>query len=252
MNRSPLTSQPNTSTLSPKSQSCSPGNSRRVFSAASAPTVAAHCSFTPIHYEQGYAYPLVIWLHGPESNEEEVQQVMPLVSMRNHVAIAPRGTQCSEQIAGAYNWDSSPSDTEEAAERVESCISYAQEQLNIHPDRIFLAGYSTGGTLALRLAMEFPEMVTGAISLGGSLPQGYSPFKRIYEARKKLFMLAVSPNDKYTEEKVREDVLMFRIAGFPLELRLYPEGDKLCTKMLSDMDDWIVRSVCPKVISSYC
>ncbi len=25
-----------------------------------------HCIFTPLHYERNYAYPLIVWLHGPD------------------------------------------------------------------------------------------------------------------------------------------------------------------------------------------
>src|SRR5437016_9189131 len=51
-----------------------------------------HCIFTPLHYERNYAYPLIVWLHGPRDNERQVAQVMPLVSMRNYIAVGPRGT----------------------------------------------------------------------------------------------------------------------------------------------------------------
>ena len=44
----------------------------------------------PLHYERNYAYPLVVWLHGPGDNERQLQRIMPLVSMRNFVSIGPR------------------------------------------------------------------------------------------------------------------------------------------------------------------
>ena len=36
-----------------------------------------HATFAPMHYEPGYAYPLVIWLHGALGDERQVRQVMP-------------------------------------------------------------------------------------------------------------------------------------------------------------------------------
>lgn len=50
-----------------------------------------HVLFSPMHYEPGYAYPLLIWMHGPGSDERQIMKTMPLISMRNFVAIAPRG-----------------------------------------------------------------------------------------------------------------------------------------------------------------
>ena len=52
----------------------------------------AHCIVTPLHYERNYAYPLVVWLHGPGGDERQVTRVMPLVSSRNYAAVGPRGT----------------------------------------------------------------------------------------------------------------------------------------------------------------
>ena len=175
MNRSPQISPPASSLLPAESQSYTHSVPEREWQSLCAPPIAAHCCFAPIYYEAGYAYPLIVWLHGPESNEEEVLQVLPLVSTRNHVAIAPRGTVCSDQNRGAYSWGNSIANSVDALERVETCIEIARKQFNIHPERIFLAGYSTGGTLALRLAMENPQLAAGAISLGGAVPRGNRP-----------------------------------------------------------------------------
>jgi len=252
MNRSPLITQSTSPIFSTKSQTYSYGVPTRAWRTVCSPTVAAHCCFSPIYYEQGYAYPLIVWLHGPESNEEEVQQVIPLVSARNHVAIAPRGTRPSDCIRGTYSWGDSLTEIVDAAERVESCIESAREQFHIHPDRIFLAGYATGGTLALRLAMEYPNLVAGAISLSGSVPRGNCPLKRINEARKLPLMLAVSPGENYALDNVMDDLRLLHFAGFSLALRLYPEGDELTTTMLADVNRWIMDQFCPSVVSANC
>src|SRR5438552_19054779 len=51
-----------------------------------------HCLLAPMHYERNYAYPLVVWLHAPGSDELEIKRIMPLISLRNYVALAVRGT----------------------------------------------------------------------------------------------------------------------------------------------------------------
>lgn len=252
MNRSPLIAKSPTPPPHAQSHTYSYGVPQRLTQAENTPVVAAHSSFTPIHYEEGYAYPLIVWLHGPESNEEEVLQVMPLVSARNYVAISPRGTRHSQRNHGAYSWGQSQDDIVDAAERVESCIEFAREQFSIHPERIFLAGHASGGTLALRLGMEYPELVAGAISLGGPVPRGLRPLKRINAARKLPLMLAVSPGDDYPLEGVMADLRLLHFAGFSLALRLYPEGDKLTTVMLSDVNRWIMESFCPTVVAAHC
>ena len=50
----------------------------------------AHAWFLPLHYEHGYAYPLIVWLHGHGDDERQLRRIMPLLSMRNYLAVAPR------------------------------------------------------------------------------------------------------------------------------------------------------------------
>src|SRR4051794_5650794 len=57
--------------------------------------------FTPLHYERNYAYPLIVWLHGPGDDERQLKRIMPLVSMRNYGAAGPRGTVETGVKAGA-------------------------------------------------------------------------------------------------------------------------------------------------------
>lgn len=206
------------------------------------------CSyFSPIHYERGYAYPLIVWLHGPSSNEQELRQVMPLLSVQNHVAVAPRGTCVDDSTHGAYGWGQSAEegDVVEAAQRVSDCVEGAHERFNINPRRIFLAGFAEGGTMALRIGMQHPEWFAGAISLGGAVPRGGRPLHRINDARELPLLLSVSPDENgYPLDAVMQDMRLLHFAGFSLSLRLYPEGDELTTVMLSDVDRWIMERVC--------
>src|SRR5262245_59215922 len=72
--------------------------------------------FAPIHYEPGYAYPLVVWLHGAGSNERELWQVMPKVSVRNYVGASARGAVVSRETAAGYTWRQTVEDVEAAEE----------------------------------------------------------------------------------------------------------------------------------------
>src|SRR5262249_14671671 len=50
------------------------------------------CLLVPQHYERNYAYPLLVWLHDAGGDERELKKIMPLVSLRNYVSLAVRGT----------------------------------------------------------------------------------------------------------------------------------------------------------------
>ena len=113
---------------------------------------APHATFAPIHYERNYAYPLLVWLHSHASNEHELRQVMPRVSMRNYVGVAPQGPWVSRRNRGRRGWRQASDMIEDAETRVADCIAAAKLRFNIHPHRVYLAGYGSGGTMAVRVA----------------------------------------------------------------------------------------------------
>jgi phospholipase/carboxylesterase len=206
--------------------------------------------FAPLHYERGYAYPLLVWLHGEGGNERELRQLMPLVSVRNYIAVAARGGSPAPAGRG-HTWGNSPEDAAEAAERVDECIHAAERRYNVHSERIFISGYGSGGTMALRLGLQFPERYAGAISLGGSMPLGHNPLGRVNRARKLPILLACCRESlEYPPTRVAEDLRLLHAGGFSLALRQYPGEHDLTTLMLADMDRWVMQQVCPATASA--
>jgi phospholipase/carboxylesterase len=212
---------------------------------------ADYSLFVPLHYERGYAYPLLVWLHGDGGNERELRQLMPHVSVRNYVAAAARGKSPAGGLKRAYTWEQDAASADDAAERVRACIDGATARFNIHPGRVFIAGNGVGGTMALRLALQFPEWFAGAVSLGGPMPRGNSPLGRLKAARDLPLLLASCHGSaEYPPERVAGDLRLLHAAGFSLALRQYPGEHELTTVMLADMDRWIMRLVCPATASA--
>lgn len=210
-----------------------------------------HCVFTPINYEPGYAYPLIVWLHGSESSELELQQMMPLVSVRNFVGIAPRGTRRTSKNRRVFGWRQTAGEVADACQQVRDCLDIARSRFNVHAQRIFIAGRGDGGTMALRVGMEHPELFSGAISLGGRVPRGGNAFRRINAARGLPLMLSVSPTaEEFTNNQVMDDLRLLHCGGFSLSLRLYPEGEALTDTMFADLNVWLMESFCATVVSA--
>ncbi len=206
---------------------------------------APHATFAPIHYEANYAYPLIVWLHGNASNEHELRQVMPLVSMRNYVAVAPQGTWKDKRRRGHYGWRQASDMIEDAASRIADCIAAAQQRFNIHPMRIFLAGHGSGGTMALRVAWNDPSRFAGVAAISGPLPTQQSPLRRVNDLRKLPCLLATSRDSRaYPPARVCGDLRLLHAAGCTVALRQYPGGDGLTTHMLADLDRWLMELVC--------
>jgi len=199
--------------------------------------------FAPLHYERNYAYPLVVWLHGPGEDERQLQRVMPLVSMRNFVSIGPRGPRPAASGTG-FTWSECDADITAAEESVFSCLEVARERLNVAPRRVFVAGYQTGGTMAFRIGLKYPTRFAGALSIGGPFPSGNSPLAHFDQARQlPLFIAQGRHSTLYPVERTCEELRLFHAAGMHVTLRQYPCGDELTSKMLHDMNVWIMELV---------
>ncbi|HVT28425.1 MAG TPA: hypothetical protein VHE81_10470 [Lacipirellulaceae bacterium] len=202
-------------------------------------------TFAPIHYEARYAYPLLVWLHGDDGNELELRQIMPHVSMRNYVAIAPRGTWQNKDSRARFNWRQTPDTIEHAETQIANCISAAQRRFNIHPKRIFVVGRESGGTMAYRVAWNNPSRFAGVGALHGPLPSQLSPLRRVNELRRLPCLLTTSQDSiAYPENRVCNDLRLLHSAGCKVMLRHYPGDDGLTDVMLADVNAWLMDLVC--------
>jgi phospholipase/carboxylesterase len=202
-------------------------------------------TFAPIHYEPGYAYPLIVWLHSTASCERELRHVVPLISMRNYVAAAPRGSSPDGGHDQRYSWRQTHVDIEKAADSVDECIALASRRFNIHPGRVFLVGCGSGGTMALRLAWSDPGRFAGVASVNGQLPSRWQPLRRVNEVRRLPCLLATSRDNRdYPAGRVCRDLRLLHSAGCTVALRQYPGHDNLTSNMLSDMNRWLMELVC--------
>ena len=194
-----------------------------------------------MHYEAGYAYPLIVWLHSTGGSERELKQVMPLVSMRNYVAVAP----ASSSVHSRRPWRQSPDNIEATAAGVDYCVAQAQQEFNIHPRRIFLAGCGRAGTMALRVAWNSPQHFAGVVAINGPVPVRLQPLRCVNELRRIPCLLATSRDHRrYTANHVCSDLRLLHSAGCAVALRQYPGGDDLTSNMLSDMNRWLMELVC--------
>lgn len=201
--------------------------------------------FVPLHYEPNYAYPLLVWLHGPTDDEGQLQRLMPHISLRNYAAVGVRGTVVTRSAERpSYSWSQSESNYHAAEQSVLDAVQAAVSRLHVARERVFLAGFDCGGTMALRLAMEHPDRFAGVLSLGGPFPQGRQALRRLHEARKlPVFLACGRESGAYDAARVSADLRLLYSAGMSVALRLYPCAHEITTHMLSDMDRWMMDQV---------
>jgi len=207
----------------------------------------SHSVFAPLHYEPRYAYPLIVWMHGPATmGERELPEIMAAISIRNYVAVAPRGFPHGQEEAGPglLDWPQTGEYIEEAERRVFHAVEAACRQFHVANRRIFVAGFGTGGTMAFRVAMNHPDRFAGVASLCGGFPRGHHPLAQLHGARRLPLLLAVGRDSlEYPPAEACADLRLLHSAGMSVSLRQYPCGQVLAKQMLRDVDRWIIGEI---------
>ncbi len=201
-------------------------------------TTSDHSVFIPLHYEKNYAYPLVVWLHDRGSNEAQLADIMSVLSLRNYVAVAPRGPSACG--GGGFDWSQTASSIENSDQSIAAAIDDSRQQFNIASQRIFLAGIGTGGTMAFRIALQRPEWFGGVLSINGSLPAGSTPLVRLNACRRlPIFWTHCRADDRFSESELAMQLRVLHIGGFQVTLRQYPSGNQR-NQILPDANRWMM------------
>lgn len=185
--------------------------------------------FTPLGYEAGYDYPLLVWLPDREAEGFDLARVMKRMSLRNFVAVAP-GPMADAADREAAAWRS---------------IDRICDRLSIHSRRIFLIGAGSGGSDAFRIACRHPQAFAGVVSLGGAFPLSESLFTRLFDVRS-LPMLLCCHGDSSPEAARHTDqtLRLFHAAGASLAMRIYPGRNDLSKAILCDVNRWLMDEIC--------
>ena len=90
--------------------------------------------------------------------KNELFDALPMISERNYLAVALRGSLPQDDGA---RWSTSLGGTLEVTRRVEEIVRGMQQNFNVNSQRVYLAGIGAGGTTALEVMLERPEAFAG-------------------------------------------------------------------------------------------
>jgi phospholipase/carboxylesterase len=209
------------------------------------PKIARPRSFViPLRYEAGYRYPLIVWLHNDGYNEHQICDVMPHISTRNFVGVGVRGSLAIDNTGNRFAWSQTPAAVARCEDAVWQAIDDASKRYSIHPDRIFIAGYGDGATMARRVAFQRSAQFAGCIALGGRMPRGGAVLGNLNATRtiRNFWALAID-NASMSEEQFDEDVRLVASARLRMEIRRYTTDDEMVTEVLRDVNVWAMDIV---------
>jgi phospholipase/carboxylesterase len=200
-------------------------------------------TFLPLGYEPRYPYPLLVFFHGNGGNEEQILTLAPRLSRRNYISIGLRGLvpdgRRDRERAG-YSWGGAAY-VAPMEDYLVRAVQETRRTYHVHSERIYLAGFADGATLAYRLGLQLGGKVAGVISLNGCMPRHHRPLLRLPQMRAlRVFIAHGIANAVVPLGLAREDRRLLASAGAAVSLHTYPTNHRLHPDMLRDLNRWII------------
>lgn len=201
-------------------------------------------TFLPTGYEPNYAYPLMVFFHGHNGNEEQILRLAPRISRRNFICISVRGPQMvgwRQDGTLGYTWGRDGDWETTLEDYVFGAIEKTRRSYHVHSERIYLTGFCEGATPAYRLALTHPKKFGGVISLNGALPPKGSLFLRLDEVRgMRAFIGHGFANAIMPLSMAHRDHRLLYSAGLDVQMQTYAATNRLHPHMLRDVGRWII------------
>ncbi len=192
---------------------------------------------------------LVIWLHGLGADGEDFVTVANSLGLRDVRHILPHAphrpiTVNQGMIMRAWydialegtHWIPSDRDLLDSVAAVDQLI--AQQATGLRADKIFLAGFSQGGAVALAAATRHTPHIGGVLALSTYLPLP-DQLPPPNTSKLPIFMAhgREDPVIEYSRAEHSREIL--EAAGYPVSWHEYPMPHSVCPEEIRDMAHWL-------------
>ena len=197
---------------------------------------------------------VVIWLHGLGADGHDFEPIVPQLHLPANLPVrfvfphAPEipVTAFAGQVARAW-FDFDPADRGAGLPGIEKSIFKVRDLIQAEIDsgtpaeRIVLAGFSQGGVLALRTALQYPRRLAGILALSTFLPPSGSaatddlsanadtPILMCHGTQDMMLPLALG-------QAARDQL---QIAGYQVEWEQYQMGHEVCLEEIRRISGWL-------------
>ena len=208
---------------------------------------AVHCALKmPELYEPGYAYPLIVWLHDEGADESELLRALPWVSDRNYAGLAVRGPlPVLNGLPHRRRWSVADRYLTMLEDELSVALEQALEHVNIHRERIVVAGMGQGATLSLRLMLRRPEWFAAAVCVGGewAATNRFEAWGRY--AHKPLWLGQIEGWTDASSQSAIGRARLLRAVGFDVTTHVVDFDDADPANLGHAIDRWLMQTLCP-------
>ncbi len=181
--------------------------------------------YVPPDYDSSKKTPLLVYLHGGVGRANIIEdpinyaresEFIPLAEMYGWLMLFPLGQD------GATWWD------DVGMSNIDSQIITMKKRFNIDDNRVFMEGFSDGGSAAFLHAMLKPNMYGAFIALNGHMGVGSTagdlPLYAPNMFNTPVYAITSKGDQLYPSEKMRPTIEMARSAGANIIYREYEGG----------------------------
>ncbi len=215
--------------------------------------VALHDDLPLLYLEQAPAdardRPLVIFLHGYGSNEEDLFGLKDGLPA-DYTYLSVRAPQTVEE--GSYQWfhkqgegayDGVTAELADGAKLIDAFVRQAVAKYHTRADRVFLVGFSQGAIMSYELGLRHPQAVRGIAALSGKiLPVLRSQLKSGAGLERLAIFIAHGTADMrlpYSDGSEADSLL--RGLGLAPQFHAYPGvGHTISDTELQDLNRWLL------------
>lgn len=205
------------------------------------------------HYEPsgGGPHPTIIALHGWGASAMDLLGLAPLLMGGQLQVICPQGPLAVPLGGGAngYGWfpltgAGQPTTTEtlkQATDDVRAFVDAASERYPIDDQRLVVLGFSQGGVLAYRLALDDPGRFAGLAALSSWLPPALASDISANDAHATLPTLVQhgATDEVIAVARAQQSAESLRALGVPVTYREYAMGHEINAESFGDLSRWL-------------
>lgn len=201
----------------------------------------------------------VIWMHGLGADGHDFEPIVPELGLPGtlqvrfifpnapvrpvtlNMGMAMRAWYDIIEIGGGRE-DGEGLRASQAA--IEQLIA-AEVARGIPASRIVLAGFSQGGAIAFQTGLRHPQRLAGIMALSTYLPLAGTVEDERSAANRDLpvFMAHGSVDPVISISRAQQSRKMLEALGYPLEWHEYPMPHSVCPQEITDISDWLVRTL---------
>ncbi len=202
----------------------------------------------------------VIWMHGLGADGHDFASIVPALQLPDtlpirfvfpHAPMMPVSINMGMEMRAWFDIVTidmnAPQDENgiRASEKSIQQLIQCENERGISSDRIFLAGFSQGGAMALQTGLRYSEKLAGILALSTFLPLADSLILEASSVNRRIpiFMAHGSVDPvvpfqfaKYSCEHLKE-------LGYPVDWHTYPMQHSTCAEEVEDISTWIRQIV---------